>query len=477
MSSIAEEPATGNFMLDPIACEIPFPIDRELERECEELEEQRQQEAEQRRGQEPADPQFPEGATVACVVGAMQAKICCETPDECPGEVDTGSERVPDEDRVVEGLETQVASLPESSVEQTDVVVETEVAVSNYRAREANMCSFAMNLCNEKCAGLGSQAEPYCETGAAEPSDTELSKYAECRDYEARKYRHAANQTISCSMSLREQGAARPGIVCYRNSAGLEQCEYMASRVTSFADLTDPLQAARVDQESLHPYGALTMGGDTNNPHCSGTPVGDGSHVWTAAHCLVPGNQTQFVTEVNGRRVLSEMDCADRTLGYSLTNYDFALCRLSNPVPMDQPTFVLTENRSLRGYECIPNGFYLECSHNYIRRLEGTNAQIVAFPGSQRSPAGGYTPIYTQTPIQFNRSEGGFYARSLADPGSSGAGWIVDIDGRRVLVGNSVFAAPSSGGGWTHEIRNWTAHSLQGRLNERRMENGRSIFE
>ena len=68
--------------------------------------------------------------------------------------------------------------------------------------------------------------------------------------------------------------------------------------------------------------------------------------------------------------------------------------------------------------------------------MDGKDVQMVSYPGSQKRN-GKYRPIYTNGKLKYNPATGNFNSDVFGDGGSSGAGYITEIDGYPVIISNN----------------------------------------
>ncbi|MCB0386890.1 MAG: hypothetical protein KDD43_15960, partial [Bdellovibrionales bacterium] len=84
---------------------------------------------------------------------------------------------------------------------------------------------------------------------------------------------------------------------------------------------------------------------------------------------------------------------------------------------------------------CIPEDYFLRCSPKVFESVDGQDVQVVSYPSSQQRD-GFYRPIWSNGKLRYDRSTGHFFTDSFGDGGSSGAGYVTNLEGYPVIISN-----------------------------------------
>lgn len=383
-------------------------------------------------------------AGITCELKARQAVNCCLNPDyeNC---------------QYQELEELPVPNGSGGTMNEFDAAIENLVVQSNRLERQAFLCKHFLKSCYRTC-GKALDKNESDKALAATPEEVEryqmiednllgvnrvctddLAMMAMCKDRQAESLLFDAQKTLGCSQAA--NGGEENQIICYEKGGslfGLQQCSFSASGSNSFADLSVEEQRADIGEDNLHPYGNLTseqsIGGASGV--CSGTPVGDGSMVITASHCQRDGQPMNRVSAtINGQTYESAMECNANPNHQGPGRHDTMLCRVENPLPVDTPIYIMTLDPNIPS-GCFPEDYFLRCGQDAYYNLNGQRARVISYPFSQANSSGNMPAIYSEGTLRYDPSQGILLTDAFSDHGSSGAGYIVEIDGRTVLISN-----------------------------------------
>lgn len=330
-----------------------------------------------------------------------------------------------------------------------DSQIEMLVGESNRLTRETFICSYFMKQCESACSKVQADYQKALQVsgpnldltsrlnqlpGLKEMCSGGLSRRRSCLERSAKSSQFKAKQTLACSQGIR--GGDQPRILCYTTQDGLEQCQYSNAKRTTYADLADPQQAKAID-EPLHEFGIVQKRNgdgsfDSTAGNCSGTPVGDGSFAITAAHCL-EGGLNSISVDSGGSLHTRNLTCPSTNHYSGMVHGDTVLCSLDSPVPMEETLFVMTFDPEIES-GCVPHDYFLRCGPDAV--TQERDVTMVSYPASQKTSSGASTPIYSRGVAAFDLNTAKFKSDLFGDFGSSGAGVISEIEGRRVLITN-----------------------------------------
>lgn len=305
-----------------------------------------------------------------------------------------------------------------------------------------------------------------------------LEGMTRCLGSQADLYKQAASSTLTCRKQAASSNSQLNQIVCYTTERGLEQCQYSASDTPSYQDMAALGRPAAVDQT----YGQLQVRDSSGKltGNCSATAFGDGTQAITAAHCFDSngGRATLWTPDAQGRMQSSAATCSgndrfDYTAPGSMS-HDTVICTLDRPAYVSRPLFVATRDPAVSS-GCIPHDHYLRCAPQEFERMSGTQVEVVGFPRSQTRD-GQFRPILSNGRLQYDRNTGGFVSDTLTDPGSSGAGYITDMYGYRVILTNTAIRYDASQLGGAPVIEWRDVERMRTRLTAQKVNGAESTF-
>jgi len=270
--------------------------------------------------------------------------------------------------------------------------------------------------------------------------------YAECLEKRAKAAEDLARKTLQDSQAARSDGS-RPDLSCVTKHQGNRECE-----VSRNGERFTPADGQREDGPIRDPEA------DKHNPalvksangHCSGTVLGDGQTVVTAGHCLDNGGRAGerqiTVRDSLGQEHVVTARCSGQFdgVGYS----DLAKCSLSQPIKAN-PVYFATHDPKIPGSGCVDDAYVKRCGTGFFEDLTNKPVTVYGYPSDQglTRSTGTFTGTGTNGWLWKN---GVLYNDLLCTGGCSGSGYIVDVNGQKVVVGahsyNYVYRAGGGGG-------------------------------
>ena len=374
----------------------------------------------------------------ACTESGLKAIRCCfdpESHEECQYKnfnLENGL-----------GSSADMLSLFDSNIER-------HVLESNRFSRESFICKRWMGRCESDCKRLdflhkayqNSEASALASRGRTLINEViklcqeDLGQREICLKTSSKQLLFNARRTLGCTSSIvSNRDSAK--IICYRNSNELEQCQYTKARNINYADLSDSDQISGINDQ-IHPSGIVeTISTDSENNRlvelCSGTPIGDGSYAITAAHCMRENAENRISIEVEGSYLTRTMSCPPVDHYSGGAPRDTVLCRLNEPVPLNESIFVMAYDPSVK-QGCVPEDYFLRCGLEELRKQN--TVKMISTPFSQSGEDGLLRPIYSRGVASLDQETLTFQSSLFSDRGSSGGGIIVELEGRRVLISN-----------------------------------------
>ncbi|MCC7404476.1 MAG: hypothetical protein IT288_08765 [Bdellovibrionales bacterium] len=385
-----------------------------------------------------------------------------------------------------------------------DMQIEDFVGAHNVTRRRQFLCNyFIRESCRAPClkyqtdveaAAPSQQLVPPDENNSPAPAinvdsiavdvvlkevcEKRLEGMSRCMGSQADLYKGAANSTLTCRRQAASFNSQLNQIVCYTTDQGLEQCQYSASSTPNYQDMAALGRPSSVDQS----YGQMQMRNSDGQivGTCSATAFGDGSQAITAAHCFDQngGRATLWTPDAQGRMQSTGATCVpNEQYDYShntLVAHDTVICNLDSRAYVNRTTFVATRDSSIRS-GCIPQDYYLRCAPQEFERINGTQVEVVGFPASQKRD-GQFRPILSNGRVYYDPHSSSFTSDTVSDPGASGAGYITDINGYRVILTNHSVRYNSSQIGGAPVIE-WTdVARMRTRLTAQKVNGAESIF-
>lgn len=283
--------------------------------------------------------------------------------------------------------------------------------------------------------------------------------YTECLKQRAQASEELARKTLDESMAARADGS-RPALSCVNHNNGYRECE-----VSSNGERFVPADGQREDGPLRDPeadkYNPAQVRGATGN--CSGTLLGDGQTVVTAGHCLDNGGRSGereiTVRDSTGQEHRVQAQCSGQYdgVGYS----DLARCSLSQPIKSN-PVYFATHDPSVPGNGCIDEGYIKRCGSGFFQDLTNKPVTVYGYPGNQglTRSTGTFTGTGTNGWLWKN---GLLYHDLLCTGGCSGSGYIVDVNGQRIVVGahSYGYSYTIGGGGAIPTYQQWQQLRVQ----------------
>lgn len=461
--------------LPAVSCEgvNPTPLPGQCDRETEESLKQRHTEN---------STLFP--ADEPCIKEAQVAIQCCTNPNN---------------QEVCYYTKFDPPALPaqQGTIEGFDSAVENLVNRSNQLLREAFVCRTFLAACREKCKEKSNYYLENLHNFVGTPDEAtfrqktqqliamenicnqELEHKYVCAFQQGKSFQYDANKTLACSQPAR-QNQPQPTIICYTTTKRLEQCHYSGSSYTGFADLSDQEQY-EANKDDVHDFGMVERANedgtfDKSAGHCSGTPIGDGSQMITAAHCVNGDKPLNTVTvDVGGQTYTSRITCPPVPHYQGDVTNDTVLCNLESPIPVRDNVFVMTYDSQVPT-GCIPEDYFLRCGQDAYLNLNNQPVKMISFPASQTAQDGSVPPIYSQGVATYNPNTGRFHTNVFGDYGSSGGGFLTEIDGRTVLVTNDAAIYYNSQQKTMPMITWETIQGMQTNLTTQKLAGGDAVF-
>lgn len=299
-------------------------------------------------------------------------------------------------------------------------------------------------------------------------------EYTKCLKDRAKSAEELAEKTLLDSIAARAHGAT-PAVNCINHDIGVRICEVSRDgQRISTADGQEEYQDARDPEADQHNPVHVEKSGS----HCSGTLLGDGQTVVTAGHCLENGGrgseQRISVRDSTGQEHTVTARCSGQFdgVGYS----DIAKCSLPQPIKAN-PLYLATHDPQIQGAGCVDEGYIKRCGSGFFENLTNKPVTVYAYPADQglTRSIGSITGTGTNGWIWKN---GVLYHDLLCTGGCSGSGYIVNVDGQRVVVGASSFADRYriGGGGTYPTYRQWQGLRVQS-VSTEKLANGTLLFQ
>ncbi len=153
--------------------------------------------------------------------------------------------------------------------------------------------------------------------------------------------------------------------------------------------------------------------------------------VLTAGHCTnnLNGRPAEIVVydRENRGHWVTASDCSSNFNGE--LRGDYSICKLDRSVDTN-PMYVATYDASVKGPNCIDDGHNMRCGPEFYEKLANDRTRVSA----TIFPANGVMS-YTTGQLYYHRAQHTLYHDLMTGRGASGAGLVVQVGNRQVVVG------------------------------------------
>lgn len=258
---------------------------------------------------------------------------------------------------------------------------------------------------------------------------------AECEDKKGAAAELKARELLGEHPGAR----AKPGlfnISCLDRFRSFRGCHYAVNAPPKLVEMDETNPALYGDAPARMENGC--------SGHCLRTVTSRGCmEVLTAGHCT---------NNLHGKPVTIRVyDRANK--GHSITaskctssfqgdlRVDYAICFLDQSVDTN-PVYVATYDSSITGPDCADDGHLMRCGPDFWAKLSTLGLDSTIFPANGRMS-------HVTGAIYFDKAKHTLYHDLMTARGASGAGLMVTIGNRRVIVGTHSWGQPmrAEGGG------------------------------
>ncbi len=251
----------------------------------------------------------------------------------------------------------------------------------------------------------------------------DLREIGDCMTAQGAELEAKAREVFATSNKTKTpEQLAREQLICRDKTSRVCDLNTDGTQKAGIADEKNP--------EEMRARGATpALVGDA----CSGTLLRDGQTVSTAGHCTedINGSATRTlqVTDGNGQTQTVMGRCARGQ--YEPGKQDFSTCTLDTALPAPD-NYLLSRDDSIA--TCQTVGLEYRCPNS---RLQKISSEPVTIYGYTSDEAGVRRLNVSEGYVRYEERYNSFYTSAPTQPGISGAGYMVDLDGRRVILSSN----------------------------------------
>ncbi len=282
----------------------------------------------------------------------------------------------------------------------------------------------------------------------AKTLETHFKPRAACEDNKGKDSEGRARQLLSQSNGGRDKPTEFT-ISCLDRFRSFRGCHYTANgerKLTEMEDMNMMTPVLRGDAPVRMENG------------CSGQCLRSESsrgcmEVLTAGHCTnnLNGRPAEILVYDRENRAhwVTASECSSNFNGE--LRGDYSICRLDRSVDTN-PMYVAAFDSTVTGPNCIDDGHNMRCGPGFYEKLANERARVSA----TIFPANGLMS-YTTGQLYYDRTNHTLYHDLMTGRGASGAGLVVQVGNRLVVVGAHSWGQPvqMQGGGAVIDYNQW----------------------